>query len=124
LCTVDALSLTNIICDITRHEVGPFYLDVTLKVGDKEVYITSIVNFVSPLEVGCANCKSARADHHTVTTATLISPKLRELYEEGELGGLVSSDTEAKLAENLKFTCYTLGVRSETSPMFFHNVDS
>jgi len=124
LYSADASSLTNIICDITRHEVGPFYLDVTLKVGDKEVFITSIVNFVSPLEVGCANCESARADHHTVTTGTLISPKLRELYEEGKLGDLVSSNTETKLTENLKFTCYALGVRSETSPMFFHKVES
>ena len=120
----NALSLTNLICDITRHEVGPFYLDITLNVGDKEVYITSIVNFVSSLEVGCANCESARADRHTATTATLISPKLRELYEEEKLGGLASSNTEENLAENLRFTCYTLGVRSETSPMFFHNVES
>lgn len=98
-----------VIAKYETHEVGPFYIDITLKVGDGEEFITSIVNFVSPLEVGCANCDSARADHHTASTATLISPKLRELYKQGKLGDLVSSNTEAKLAANLKFTCYTLG---------------
>ncbi|KAF8422533.1 hypothetical protein EV426DRAFT_643363 [Tirmania nivea] len=94
------------------HEVGPFYLDVSLKIGDKEELITSIVNFVSPLETGCANCEKGRAEHHTATTSTLISPKLRELYGEGKLSDLgqnLSDNIEQKLAESLQWKCYSLG---------------
>ncbi|KAF8440568.1 hypothetical protein BGX38DRAFT_1261652 [Terfezia claveryi] len=94
------------------HEVGPFYLDISLKVDNKEVLVTSIVNFVSPLETGCASCEKAGAEHHTVTTSTLISPKLRELYEQGNLSGLgrnLSDNIEQKLAESLQWKCYSLG---------------
>ena len=106
-------------CDIPRHEVGPFYLDVSLKVDDKEVLITSVVNFVSPLETGCTNCQKAGAEHHTATTSTLISPKLRELYEEGKLSGLgqdLNSSIEQRLTEALQWKCYSLGVSPEQPP--------
>ncbi|RPB25948.1 Di-copper centre-containing protein [Terfezia boudieri ATCC MYA-4762] len=91
------------------HEVGPFYLDISLKVHDKEILVSSIVNFVSPVEAGCASCQKAGAEHHTVTTSTLISPKLRELYEQGKLSGLghdLSNNIEQKLAESLQWKCY------------------
>ncbi|KAF8440567.1 hypothetical protein BGX38DRAFT_1261651 [Terfezia claveryi] len=94
------------------HEVGPFYLDISLRVDDKEVLVTSIVNFVSPLETGCASCQKAGAEHHTATTSTLISPKLRELYEQGKLSGLgqdLSDNIEQKLAESLQWKCYSFG---------------
>ena len=106
------MSLINT-CDIPRHEVGPFYLVISLDVDGKEVLITSVVNFVSPLETGCAKCAQGRAEHHTATTSTLISPKLRELYEEGKLSGLgqnLSDNIEQKLAESLQWKCYILGV--------------
>ncbi|KAF8440565.1 hypothetical protein BGX38DRAFT_1144521 [Terfezia claveryi] len=94
------------------HEVGPFHLDIFIKVDGKKVFVTSIVNFVSPLETGCASCQQASAEHHTATTATLISPKLRELYEQGKLRGLgrnLSDNIEQKLAESLQWKCYSLG---------------
>lgn len=94
------------------HEVGPFYLDISLKVDDQEVLLTSVVNFVSPLETGCANCEKGRAEQHTATTSTLISPKLRELYAEGKLSGLgqnLSDNIEQTLADSLQWKCYSLG---------------
>ncbi|KAF8416407.1 hypothetical protein EV426DRAFT_686135 [Tirmania nivea] len=94
----------------------PFmYLDITLTVGSNTEFITSIINFVSPLETGCANCQRHRDEHHTVTTGTLISPKLRELYKDGKLQDLdlkLLSDKlnfENMLKENLQWNYYALG---------------
>jgi len=118
MCIADSLGLTNT-CGIPRHEVGPFYLDISLKVDDKEVFITSVVNFVSPQETGCANCKESGAKHHTATTSTLISPKLRELYEEGKLSGLgqdLNANIKQRLTESLQWKCYSFGVRSQQPP--------
>ncbi|KAF8453105.1 hypothetical protein BGX38DRAFT_1329258 [Terfezia claveryi] len=100
------------------HEVGPFYLKISLKVDDKEVFVTSIVNFVSPLETGCSNCQTASEEHHTATTSTLISPRLRELHEQGKLSGLgpdLSDNIEQKLTKSLQWKCYSLGTNEEIS---------